>query len=192
MKGGEMNVSAYAMIIDFEVYLLMTMRLRMSMANKEAQLEAKLAEHGLSLKDAERIHERIARALSDEDSRYENMKKLLGVTEQDSAGLKYSSVLWPGFDFNAIAGDEGVLESAGYRHTRRDSPPVDSPTELPTWSVDIAEFAERFGPMTLRGKWPLFDEFLPAYEEYDFFWNGEHYGARFVWGLFLSSSIYWD
>lgn len=192
MKRGEMNVSSYPVIIDFDVYLLMTMRLRMSMANKEAQLEAKLAEHGLSLEDAELIHERIARALGDEASRYENMKKLLGVADQDSAELKYNSILWPGFDFNAIAGDEGVLESAGYWHTRRDSPCVDSPTELLTWSVDIAEFAEQFGLMTLRGKWPLFDEFLPAYEEYDFFWNGEHYGARFIWGLFLSSSICWD
>lgn len=75
MKRGEMNVSSYPVIIDFDVYLLMTMRLRMSMANKEAQLEAKLAEHGLSLEDAELIHERIARALGDEASRYENMKK---------------------------------------------------------------------------------------------------------------------
>ncbi|ETW25884.1 hypothetical protein MGAST_00160 [Mycobacterium gastri 'Wayne'] len=34
----QMSVSSYAAIIDFEVYLLMTMRLRMSMADKEAQL----------------------------------------------------------------------------------------------------------------------------------------------------------
>jgi hypothetical protein len=187
-----MNVSSVAAIIDFEVYLLMTMKLRMSMANKGAQLEAKLAEHGLSSYDAELIHERVATALGDEATRFGDMKKLLHITDHDSSVLKYRSVLWPGFDFNAIAGEGGRLEVARYCHTERDLLNVESPSELPTWSVDITEFAEHFGPLAIRGKWPLFDEFLPAYEEYEFSWNGERYGARFIWGLFLSSSVYWD
>ncbi len=187
-----MNMPAYAELIDFEVYILMTMKLRMSMADKGAQLQAKLAEHGLSLHDAELIYERIAENLSEEASRFENMKKLLGITDSASASLKYSSVVWPGFEFNATADEDRLLESAGYRHTAHDPPRVDSPADVPTWSVDIAEFAEQFGPMELRGKWPLFDEYLPAYEEYEFSWNGEDYGARFMWGLVLSSSIRWD
>ncbi|ORV71048.1 hypothetical protein [Mycobacterium gastri] len=117
------------------------------------------------MEDAELIHERIARALGDEASRYENMKMLLGVAEQDSAALRYNSVLWPGFDFKAIAGEDGVLESARYWHTRRDSGNVDSPIGLPAWSVDITEFSEHFGPMTGGQKWSLFDKILPGHEE---------------------------
>ncbi len=187
-----MTIPAYAALIDFETYILMTMKLRMSMADKGAQLEAKLAEHGLSLHDAELIYERIAENLSDEASRFENMKKLLGIADPASASFRYGSVFWPGFEFNASADEARLVASAGYRHTAHNPPRVDSPADLPTWSVDIAEFGERFGPMILRGKWPLFDEFLPAYEEYEFSWNGEDYGARFIWGLFLSSSIRWD
>lgn len=187
-----MTMPAYAELRDFEVYILMTMKLRMSMADKMAQLEAKLAEHGLSLYDAELIYERIAENLSDEASRFENMKKLLGLTGTAPGSLKYSSVFWPGFEFNATADEVGLLKSAGYRHTRHNPLCVDSPADVPTWSVDISEFAERFGPVSLSGKWPLFDEFLPAYEEYQFSWNGENYGARFIWGLFLSSSVRWD
>jgi hypothetical protein len=187
-----MNTSFAAATIDFEIYLLMTMKLRMSMANKEAQLEAKLAELGLSLGDAELIHERVANGLGDEASRFGDMKMLLGIADQDSSTLTYSSVLWPGFDFTAIAGEDGLIESARYSHTRRNPLNVDGPSQLPIWSVDITEFSEHFGPVAIRGKWPLFDKFLPAYEEYEFLWNGERYGARFIWGLFLSSSIYWN
>lgn len=187
-----MTIPAHAALMEFEAYILMTMKLRMSMADKGAQLEAKLAEHGLSLRDAELIYQRIAENLSDENSRFENMKKLLGLTGAASAALKYASIFWPGFEFGATADETGLLESAGYRHTTHDPARIDSPTDVPTWSMDIAEFGERFGPINLRGKWPLFHEFLPAYEEYEFSWNGEKYGARFIWGLFLSSSIYWD
>jgi len=187
-----MKATSVQAVIDFEVYLLMTMKLRMLMAGKESLLKAKLAEHELTIEQAMQIHERVTEALGAEASRFENMKKLLGMIGPDASSLKYSSVLWPGFDFTAVAGDDGVLDSAGYRHTRHDSLGVDSPTELPTWSVDSAEFAKHFGALTLRGKWPLFDEFLPGYEEYEFPWKGERYGARFIWGLFLSSSMYWD
>jgi hypothetical protein len=187
-----METTSVQAVIDFEVYLLMTMKLRLSMAGKESLLEAKLAERGLTIDQAKHIHQRVAESLGDEASRFHNMKKLLGIASLDATSLKYSSVLWPGFDFNAVAGEDGALESAGYWHIHHDSLSVGSPTALPTWSVDSAEFAKHFGPLTLRGKWSLFDEFLPGYAEYEFPWNGERYGARFSWGLFLSSSMYWD
>lgn len=187
-----MKATSMRAVIDFEIYLLMTMKVRMSMAGKESLLEAKLAENKFTIEQAKHIHERIAEALGDEASRFENMKKLLGIVGPDASSLKYSSALWPGFEFTATVGEDGLLESAGYSHTRHALPSVASPIEMPTWSVDSTEFAKYFGPLTLRGKWPLFDEYLPGYEEYEFAWKGERYGARFIWGLFLSSSMYWD
>jgi hypothetical protein len=160
-----MSIGPITAIADFEVYLLMTMRLRISMSHKEAQLQAKLAEHGPSLDGAKNIHERVAGALGDEASGFENLKNLLGVADRNSTTLKYDSVLWPGFDFNATADENGPLESARYRHSRRNSPSVDSPTELTIWSMDVTEFTEHYGPMAGGQQWPLFDEFLPAYEE---------------------------
>ncbi|RAU89692.1 hypothetical protein DQP58_26040 [Mycobacterium colombiense] len=170
----------------------MTMKIRMAMAGMQSQLETKLAEHGLTLDQASQIHKRVGEALSDDASRFQSMQQVLGIAGSEATSLGYTSVLWPGFDFKATASESGLLKTAGYRHTRRSSSTVDSPTELPIWSVDVNEFQTHFGSLTLRGKWPLFDEFLPAYEEYEFGWKGERYGARFIWGLFLSSSIYWD
>lgn len=185
-----MNTASFTAIIEFEVYLLMTMKLRM--VNADARLlQAKLAEFGLSVRDAENTHERVTEALGDKASYFGNMKKLLGIADQDAASLEYSSVLWPGFGFNAIAGEEGVLESARYWHTKRDSRGVDSPIGLPAWSVDITEFTEYFGPMTGGQKWSLFDKLLPGHEEYEFRWDGERYGAAFSWGLFLWVTTLW-
>jgi hypothetical protein len=188
-----MDTTSIATIIDFEVYLLMTMKIR-TMNEREVKLfEAKLAEHGLSFDSAERVYERVAKAVGDnEATRFENIKHILGIASQSSTSLKYSSILWPGFDFNATAGEGGLLESARYWHIRRDSRSVDSPTELTIWSMDITEFAEHFGPMTGGRQWPLFDKLLPAHEEYEFAWNGERYGAGFSWGLFLFSSKLWE
>jgi hypothetical protein len=188
MKECAMNRASLAGILDYEVYLLMTMKL--TIFNEEAKLETKLSEFGLSFSDAERVYERVAETLGDEASHFENMKKLLGI-DRDAPSVKYSSVLWPEFDFNAIAGKDGLLESAGYRHTRRDAPGVDSPIGLPAWSMDVTEFTERFGPMTGGRKWPLFDEILPAHEQYEFPWEGERYGAAFSWGLFLWVTKLW-
>lgn len=109
------NTALVPAVIDFEVYLLMTMKLRISMSHKESQLEARLAERWLSLGDAERIHEQVAEALGAEASRFENLKNLLGIPDNDARSLKYRSVLWPEFDFTAIAGEVGRLESARYR-----------------------------------------------------------------------------
>ncbi|MGB6512497.1 MAG: hypothetical protein WBF57_05845 [Mycobacterium sp.] len=186
-----MNIASIPALIEFEVYLLMTMKLRMKMSHKEAQLEGKLAEHGLSVDDGKRIHERVAQTLGDETSGFENLKSLLGIADQDARSLKYSSVLWPGFDFNAITGEEGLLESAQYRHTSGALRTLNHPTELNIWSLDIAEFTEHFGPMTRGRRWPLFDKLLPGYEEYEFQWDGERYGAGFCWGLFIYSAKSW-
>ncbi len=160
---------------------------------KEAKLlQDKLASHGLSLADAERIYETVAKALESETSRFENMKKFLGYTDTASASLEYNSILWPEFDFKATAGKDGRLESARYWHTRGAFPTVDSPAELPTWSTDVNEFAVHFGLMTNGGRRPLFDKVLPAHEGYAFLWNGERYGAEFSWGLFLYSAEFWE
>ncbi|MGO8962316.1 hypothetical protein [Mycobacterium sp.] len=186
-----MNVASIPALIEFEVYLLMTMKLRMKMSHNEARLEAKLAEHGLSVDDGNRIHERVAQTLGDEASGFGNLKSLLGIMDQHTRSLKYSSVLWPGFDFTASTGEEGLLESARYWHTRADLRTLDDPTELTIWSLDITEFTKHFGPMTRGRQWPLFDKLLPGYEEYEFQWNGERCGAGFSWGLFMYSAKSW-
>jgi hypothetical protein len=192
MNRHPMNSGSVGAIVDFEVYLLMTMKLRIKMSHQELQMEAKLAEHGLSVVDAERIHEQVAQTLGDESSYFENMKTLLGIADQDATSVEYNSVLWPGFSFNATASGDGTLESARYRHTRRDSPSVDSPTQLPIWSMDVTEFAEQYGPLKSGRKWPVSDKLLPGYEEYEFSWAGETYGAGFSWGLFMFSAMSWD
>ncbi|OBF54897.1 hypothetical protein A5787_03910 [Mycobacterium sp. 852002-50816_SCH5313054-b] len=186
-----MNTVSAPAIVEFEVYLLMTMKLRISMSRKQAQLEAKLAEHELSVDDAERIHERIVEALGDEAAYFGNMKRLLGILDQDALSLEYSSVLWPGFDFKAVSGAGGLLESARYWHRTRNPSSVGSPIELPIWSMDVTEFIEKFGPMRRGRQWPLSDKFLPAYEEYEFPWGGESYGAGFSWGLFMFTAKSW-
>jgi len=178
--------------VKFEVYLLMTMKLRIKMSHEEPQLAAKLAEHGVSVGDAERIHERVAQALGDEASYFENMKKLLGLADQGATSFEFNSVMWPGFSFNATANEDGMLESARYGHMRGDSPSVDSPTELPIWSMDVSEFAEQYGPLTSGRKWSVSDKLLPGYEEYEFSWAGQSYGAGFSWGLFMFSAMSWD
>jgi hypothetical protein len=78
MNGQAMNTASIPALIEFEVYLLMTMKLRIRMSHKEFQLDTKLAEHGLSVGEAEHIHERVAETLGDEASYFQNMKKLLG------------------------------------------------------------------------------------------------------------------
>nr|WP_240316586.1 hypothetical protein [Mycobacterium persicum] len=186
-----MNTAFTPAIIDFEIYLLMTMKLRISMSRKQAQLEAKLAEHRLSIDDAECIHKRVAEVLGDEASYLGNMKNLLWVVNQDAPSLKFSSVLWPGFDFNAVTDEDGLIESARYWHIRRNSHRFNSPTEVPIWGMDVTEFTEHFGPMRGGRQWPLFEKFLPAYEEYEFPWVGESYGAGFSWGLFMFSAKSW-
>ncbi|MGH3726796.1 MAG: hypothetical protein ACRDUS_22025 [Mycobacterium sp.] len=175
-------------IIEFEVYLLMTMKIRL--VSRQPALEAKLSEFGLSVDDAQRVHSRVAKSLGGEFSRLDNMKGFLGVSK-DSDSLTYASVLWPEFNFSAITGESGQLESARYVRVRGDFPSGDSPMELPSWSADVTEFTEHFGPMANSRRWPLFDRVLPGYEECEFVWNEERYGAGFSWGLFLYAAKYW-
>ena len=186
-----MTATAFSGVVDFEVYLLMTMKPRLSLADARGLFATKVTQAGLSLDVAGRIHHRISTALSEETSRFRDMKAVLGVDEE-ATSLRYSSVLWPGFEFCAHADINGGLASAGYTHSEQLAIEVESPTDLAAWSVDIPEFNERFGPVVQREKRPLFDDILPAYEEYEFSWNGDRYGARFLWGLFLSSSAYWE
>jgi hypothetical protein len=162
------------------------------LADTRGLLDAKLSTAGVTLDAAVRIHDRIAKTLSKEASRFHDLQTLLGVQDQDAVSLRYGSKLWPGFEFNANAGLNGEIESAGYTHVERAPLDVESPTQLPPWSVDIAQFDRRFGPSARRGKRPLFDDILPAYEEYEFSWEGDRYGAGFLWGIFLSASAYWE
>jgi hypothetical protein len=187
----QMAVTAFSGVVDFEVYLLMTMKPRLSLADAQGLFDTKVAQAGLSLNVARRIYDRISEALSEEMSRFRDIKAVLGV-DDDANSLKYSSVLWPGFEFIVQADMNGLLESAGYMHLERCALGAQSPTDLAAWSVDVAEFTERFGPVIQREKRPSFDKVLPAFEEYEFSWNGDRYGAGFLWGLFLSSSAYWD
>lgn len=187
-----MNVTLHAAVVNFEVYLLMTMKPRLSLKDTRDLLDAKLAKAGLSLDEAVRIHDRVAEALSEATSRFRDMKTLLGVLDEDATSLKYNSVLWPGFKFNAYADANGLLESAGYTHTEHTSLDVESPAQLAAWSCDIPEFDECFGPAIRRTKRPLFDDILPAEEAYEFLWNEDRYGAEFLWGLFLQASMVWE
>ena len=188
-----MNTALFSAVVDFEVYVLMTMKPRLSLADTRGLIDAKLTKIGLSSDAAERTHDRIAEALSVENSRFREMKTLLGVADEKATSLKYASVLWPGFEFSARVGVNGLLESAGYKHAQQGKLlDVASPAQLIAWSVDIAEFDELFGPTIRRVKRPLFDKILPAYEEYEFSFEGDRYGAIFLWGLFVLASAYWD
>ena len=180
-------------IIDFEIFVLMTMKLRLSMADKKDRLEAKLADHDLSVADAERVYERISDVLNtDKSSCFSTMKSLLGTSDPDCTSLTYRSVLWPEFNFQATGSQDGSLKSAHYRHAVPPTQKIGPPAEIQLWSIDVSEFAQHFQPLTLRYKTDLFDKFLPQYEEYEFSWAGERYGARFIWGFFVSSSQSWE
>ena len=187
-----MATNTSAAIRDFEVYLLMTMKPRLALADTWGLLDAKLAKAAISISGAKRISDRISQALSHEASRFRDLTALLEVADAHVTSVSYHSVLWPGWNFSARASSNGGLESAGYTHLEHAALSVESPTHLAPWSVDIREFDELFGPSTVRDKRALFDTILPAYEEYEFSWNGDRYGARFLWGLFLSSSAYWE
>lgn len=187
-----MNTGSVASIREFDIYLLMTMRRRLSMAGKKPALEEKLAEHGLSLTDGVDIYHRISETFNDEATGFNALKDLLGVTDRKCTAFKYPSALWPGFNFEVLGNHEGLLGSARFRQAVPSTHAIESPTEAEIWSVDVEQFTQNFQPLTLRYQAGFFDQFLPAYEEYEFSWAGERYGARFIWGLFLSSSIFWE
>lgn len=183
-----MNAAPVTSVLDFEIYLLVSMKF--GMINREARIEAKLAERKLSLGDAEAIGERIAQALGDESSFFDGLKGLLG-TDPSSVSVEFSSVLWPEFDFVAIADAKGVVESARYRRARGHVPRADSPEDQPSWSASVPEFVERFGSATLDFQSAPGAKVLPAHEHHKFEWSGEQYGAGFSWGLFLFAARLW-
>src|SRR5437660_11645357 len=123
-------------VVHFEVHILMTMKLRIKMSHEEAKLEAKLAEQGISLSNAEHIHKRIAGALGDEESYFVNLKRLLGIPGQDPE-LRYDSIVWPGFEFRAVLGSDGCVESAQYWHSAGNPLKTGDPSEVPIWSIDV-------------------------------------------------------
>ena len=106
--------------------------------------------------------------------------------------LEFNSVLWPGYAFKATVGDGGQIESALCRGIGGATPDVDSPTGQPAWSMDLADFTTLFGPLTPGSQWPLFDEFMPNYQECEFEWNGWPWGAGFSWGLFMFAAESWE
>lgn len=184
-----MNTVPIAAVLDFEVYLLVTMKY--GMLNRESVLEAKLAEHNLSFADAERTHRRIAELLSDEATQFESLRALLGATCQEAQLLGFSGILWPDFDFIAHTSASGTIQSAGYRRARGQAVVAESPTEQPPWSMDVSEFIQHFGPTTVQYQSGLFDKTLPAHTGHEFDWSGRAYGAGFSWGLFLFASLMW-
>lgn len=186
-----MNTTPDKSILDFEAYLVVTMKY--VVLGNETNLTAKLAEQGLSFEDAERIHRRIAPLFDDESSRFQCLKHLVGATEDPEAqSLSYHSVLWPEFVFTATAANNGGIESAQYRRATGKAQKAAAPREQESWSMDVAEFAEAFGPVTSTVRKPLFDTMVPAHELLEFEWEGRDYGAAFSWGLFLHASMMWD
>ncbi len=173
---------------DFEIYVLGSMKF--GMLPKRADIEAKLADYGLSLDGAESIANRVAQVLSDETSRFIELKALLGA-DNSAESVRCRSGLWPNFDFAASGDGAGRLVSIGYEHIRGRIPEINSPIDVPPWTTDLAGFEERFGPLILGHRSAPFENPLPAHEEYEFSWNGDQYGASFSWGIFLFSSKLW-
>lgn len=178
-------------IVDFEVYVLMTMKLRLKMSQKLDQLEAKLANHGLTPPDAERIHARVTETLGDEATFFNKLATFLGA-QHDRASLTFNSELWPDFAFTATVGGDGRIESAQYHRISGRAPDVDSPIGRQVWSLDVNEFTTLFGPLTPGSQRSIFDESLPNYREYEFEWDGWPWGAGFSWGLFMFAAESWE
>ncbi|WIM87453.1 hypothetical protein PT015_21855 [Candidatus Mycobacterium wuenschmannii] len=187
-----MNSDPGVTTIDFEAHLLVSMKLRIKMSHNESQLEAKLAQNRISIERAAHSHEKITKALAGEAHFFTNMKRLLQPEMQDATSLEYDSVLWPGFRFKATGSHSGHIESAGYQRTDNVANRVGAPVDLEMWTMDVAEFADRFGPLSAGRKWSFVDGHLPGYEEHEFVWEGESYGAGFSWGLFMFAAMSWD
>lgn len=184
-----MTAAPLARTLDFEVYLLVTMKY--GMINQDAEREAKLAEHGLSFQDAERIHGEVSELLANESTQFENLRTLVGVGEPGATSLTFNGILWKDFDFTATANESGSIRSAGYQRARGRALVATSPSEQAPWTMDLTDFTQHYGPLALTSTAPLFDEYLPAQELHKFEWDGREYGAGFGWGLFLSAAMMW-
>lgn len=174
-------------VLDFEIYLLMTMRF--GLLDKRNEIEKKLSEHELSLDEGEFIHGKMKNFFNDEQYFLSNLYKCLDM--QHHSPLGFNSALWPGYDFTATTGESGRVDSAQYKRTREVSHEMQSPAELPPWCMDVSDFAAHFGGVILRQQYSLSDKFLPAHDYYEFEWNGDRYGAGFSWGIFLSAARLW-
>jgi hypothetical protein len=170
----------------------MSMRRWLKQLGHADRVDARLAEHGFTLDDAERIHRQIADALHYEATQFETIQRLLEVDGRQSNSLSFPSGFWPDFCFIAHADDGGVLDRARYVRGRGTISPVDSPRDLPLWSCDVECFAEMFGPLAFGERLPMSHDVLPCYESHDFDWGGERYAAAFHWGLFINASQHWD
>ncbi|MHC9296715.1 hypothetical protein ACRCUN_29980 [Mycobacterium sp. LTG2003] len=173
---------------DFEIYVLASMKL--GMLPKRADIDAKLSDYDLSLEAAESIGNRVVHDLGSNASRFPRLKAIVGA-DQSAISVRRTSVLWPQFDFTASGDENEILRSVRYEYVRGALPKVDDPTDVAPWSAGVSEFADRFGPLTLRDQSPPFQKYLPAHEHYDFSWNGDEYGAAFSWGIFLFSAKLW-
>lgn len=125
-----MTTASINTIVNFEICVLMMTKLRLKIWRKEAALAAKLSQHGFPSDDAERIYRQMSGALEEESTRFATMKELLSAADQGASVLTYNSVLWPGFDFTAIADNRRLLKSAAYSHNSRDSTIVRPPSWL--------------------------------------------------------------
>lgn len=179
-------------IVDFEIYVLMTMKLRMSMSRNTDLLHAKLSEQGLSVEDGERVRDRIASLLGDEASYFRKLRVLLTGKDTDATTLEFTSALWPDFDFKAVADGSGPARSIRYWRVRGDVPLVESPRAFAPWGVDVDDVARRCGPLTPGPLRPPDDKYLANYQEYEFSWDGRGYGPGFSWGLFMFAAQDWD
>ncbi|MDY6997010.1 MAG: hypothetical protein SW019_10460 [Actinomycetota bacterium] len=184
-----MNPAPSASVLEFEVYLLATMKY--GMLAREAEREAKLADYGLSFGDSERIHHRVAELLADRCTQFDNLRRLVGAGSPGSDSIVFSGILWPEFDFTAFSDSSGAISSARYRRARGHVSGAASPPQQPPWSMDVHDFTRHFGPTTIGYRSDLFDEVLPAHEGHDFDWDGRPYRAGFSWGLFLFASLMW-
>lgn len=180
-----------AAVLDFEVYVLMTMKLRLKMSQKLAYLDEKLSRHELTVADGDRVRTQLASTLGDERSFFVNLRTLVDETEHDATSLRFCSLLWPEFDFRATAGADGTLTSARYWHARGVAPTDAAPSEVALWSTDIEGFAHRFGALGDAEPRPLLDPYFPAYQERLFDWDGRPWGVGFSWGLFMFAAQDW-
>lgn len=85
-----MDIAPVVSVLDFEIYVLVAMKF--GTINREARIEAKLADHGFTMYDAEAIAERVAQAHGDESIFFNGLTH--GLADADSASVGFTSVLW--------------------------------------------------------------------------------------------------
>lgn len=187
-----MNLAADSAIVDFETYVLITMKF--GLLDKQEIIKEKLLEHGLSLAEGEEIYGRMKDCLDGDKHFFTNLCEYLDAPSQNSS-FGFDSRLWLGYKFMITKDGSGSVSVARYNCARRVPYEVgevgQAPLEIAPWSMDVPEFLARFNGASLCQQYSLFDELLPAHEYYEFEWNGDRYGAGFSWGIFLSAARLW-